>query len=52
MITTVKTHPASFIDTSLPKWVILQLLEHCNLRCRMCYEWGENGPYREKKSLS
>ena len=52
MITTVKTRPVSFIDTSLPKWVILQLLEHCNLRCRMCYEWGENGPYREKKSLS
>ena len=45
------TRPASFIDTSLPKWVILQLLEHCNLRCRMCYEWGENGSYREKKTL-
>ena len=37
---------------SLPKWVILQLLEHCNLRCRMCYEWGENGPYREKTDLA
>jgi radical SAM protein with 4Fe4S-binding SPASM domain len=41
----------SLIDTSLPKWVFLQLLEHCNLRCGMCYEWGEKGPYREKKSL-
>jgi radical SAM protein with 4Fe4S-binding SPASM domain len=51
VINPVDTRPASFIDTSLPKWVILQLLEHCNLRCRMCYEWGENGPYREKKTL-
>ncbi|MGG1618894.1 radical SAM/SPASM domain-containing protein [Paenibacillus sp. NRS-1782] len=39
------------MNTSLPKWVFLQLLESCNLRCRMCYEWGENGPYREKKIL-
>lgn len=39
------------LDVSLPKWVFLQLLESCNLRCRMCYEWGENGPYREKKIL-
>jgi radical SAM protein with 4Fe4S-binding SPASM domain len=40
------------LDPSLPKWIILQLLEHCNLRCRMCYQWGENGPYREKTTLS
>ena len=51
MTTTVDTRPDSFIDTSLPKWVFLQLLEHCNLRCRMCYEWGDNGPYRDKKIL-
>src|SRR5512135_1618584 len=43
---------ASVVDTSLPRWIILQLLEHCNLRCPMCYQWGENGPYREKKTLS
>ena len=35
-----------------PKWVVLQLLEKCNLRCRMCYEWGENGAYHKKKSLA
>lgn len=28
-----------------PSWVIFQLLEECNLRCRMCYEWGESGAY-------
>lgn len=39
------------LQSSLPRWVFLQLLESCNLRCRMCYEWGENGPYREKKIL-
>jgi radical SAM protein with 4Fe4S-binding SPASM domain len=35
------------LDTSFPKWVVLQLLEKCNLRCRMCYEWGDTGSYRE-----
>ncbi len=28
-----------------PSWVVIQLLEQCNLRCRMCYEWGESGAY-------
>jgi radical SAM protein with 4Fe4S-binding SPASM domain len=28
-----------------PSWITFQLLEHCNLRCRMCYEWGETGAY-------
>jgi radical SAM protein with 4Fe4S-binding SPASM domain len=51
MTTSFDAKPDSFIDTSLPKWVFLQLLEHCNLRCKMCYEWGENGPYREKGIL-
>src|SRR5258708_15339526 len=41
----------NLFNASLPKWIFLQLLENCNLRCRMCYEWGENGPYREKKML-
>jgi len=27
----------------LPPVVILQLTEACNLRCRMCYEWGRTG---------
>jgi len=43
--------PRNGLDVSLPKWIFLQLLENCNLRCRMCYEWGENGPYREKTTL-
>ena len=51
MNTYIDNQPTSLIDTSLPKWVFLQLLEHCNLRCRMCYEWGDNGPYRDKKIL-
>lgn len=29
----------------MPSWVVIQLLEKCNLRCRMCYEWGETGSY-------
>jgi len=28
---------------AVPPVVILQLTEACNLRCRMCYEWGETG---------
>lgn len=32
----------------LPKWIVLQLLEACNLRCKMCYEWGESGCYKGK----
>jgi radical SAM protein with 4Fe4S-binding SPASM domain len=39
------------LTTSLPRWIFLQLLENCNLRCRMCYEWGDSGPYRHKKTL-
>jgi radical SAM protein with 4Fe4S-binding SPASM domain len=39
------------MDVSLPRWVFLQLLEHCNLRCRMCYEWGEHGVYDRKQTL-
>lgn len=28
-----------------PRWIVLQLLEQCNLKCKMCYEWGKNGAY-------
>ncbi|MEK4009462.1 radical SAM protein [Paenibacillus sp. FSL H3-0333] len=38
--------------TSYPRWIVLQLLEECNLRCKMCYEWGLEGPYKSKKTLS
>lgn len=33
------------ILASTPRLVVFQLLEHCNLRCTMCYEWGEAGSY-------
>jgi radical SAM protein with 4Fe4S-binding SPASM domain len=29
----------------LPSSVSLQVTESCNLRCKMCYEWGETGRY-------
>lgn len=32
-----------------PSWIVIQLLEHCNLRCRMCYEWGETGAYHARE---
>ncbi len=31
--------------TNLPRAVTLQLTEACNLRCRMCYYWGDTGCY-------
>ena len=37
--------------TNLPKWIFLQVIESCNLRCKMCYEWGESGAYKEKPEL-
>ena len=30
-------------DSSLPRNVTLHLTENCNLRCKMCYFWGETG---------
>lgn len=36
---------------NLPKWIWLQVIESCNLRCKMCYEWGESGAYKEKPEL-
>jgi radical SAM protein with 4Fe4S-binding SPASM domain len=35
-----------------PGWVTFQLLEQCNLRCRMCYEWGDTGAYHERTRLA
>ena len=35
-----------------PSWVVLQLVEECNLRCTMCYEWGETGAYHDKPTLA
>jgi radical SAM protein with 4Fe4S-binding SPASM domain len=36
----------------MPTWITFQLLERCNLRCNMCYEWGVNGSYLNKKKLA
>lgn len=33
-----------------PKWIVLQLTNTCNLRCKMCYEWGDNGAYKNNKN--
>ena len=38
--------------TRAPSWITFQLLEHCNLRCRMCYEWGETGAYHARQKLA
>ena len=34
-----------------PRWVVLQVTEKCNLRCKMCYEWGDNGSYLHMDNL-
>ena len=34
----------------LPQWITLQLITSCNLRCKMCYEWGESGAYHSTKA--
>lgn len=48
-LNTVKTSAMRF---PYPRWVVFQLLEKCNLRCKMCYEWGKEGSYFEKKNLA
>jgi len=35
-----------------PAWLVIQLLERCNLRCNMCYEWGESGAYKSLPGLA
>lgn len=47
---TMKNDAALWGNT--PKLIYLQLLEKCNLRCKMCYEWGDTGYYFEKKQLA
>ncbi len=37
---------------NIPKWIVLQLLESCNLRCKMCYEWGEKGAYHKNNDIA
>lgn len=34
------------------KWIVFQLLEICNLRCKICYQWGDKGNYKSKKQLN
>ncbi|NHJ23469.1 MAG: radical SAM protein [Candidatus Lokiarchaeota archaeon] len=36
-------------NLNLPRFITLQLTEMCNLRCKMCYYWGENGAYIDSK---
>jgi radical SAM protein with 4Fe4S-binding SPASM domain len=40
------------VAQSSPSWVVLQLLEECNLRCSMCYEWGDSGAYHGSRELA
>ncbi|MFV9644348.1 MAG: radical SAM protein [Desulfobacterales bacterium] len=40
------------VGFNAPKWIVFQLLQQCNLRCRMCYEWGESGSYHDNENLS
>lgn len=37
------------LGRTLPTWIVFQLLERCNLRCTMCYEWGDAGAYHALK---
>ncbi|MBB5441238.1 MoaA/NifB/PqqE/SkfB family radical SAM enzyme [Pedobacter sp. AK017] len=37
---------------SAPNWIVFQLVEKCNLRCKMCYQWGDTGSYHEKEALT
>ncbi|HRI49767.1 MAG TPA: radical SAM protein [Pseudomonadota bacterium] len=34
------------MKTPAPRWICLQLVQDCNLRCRMCYEWGTTGVHK------
>ena len=37
---------------NVPSLIVLQLLEQCNLRCTMCYEWGQHGSFHDKDKLA
>ncbi len=37
---------------NLPRNITLHLTENCNLRCKMCYFWGDSGCYSIKNSKS
>lgn len=39
-------------NLSTPSWIVFQLVEKCNLRCKMCYQWGDTGSYHEKEKLT
>jgi radical SAM protein with 4Fe4S-binding SPASM domain len=47
-MTTAELRPAA----GGPSWLVIQLLERCNLRCSMCYEWGESGAYKSLTGLA
>ena len=35
---------------NLPRSVVLELTEVCNLRCKMCFYWGETGCFTSSKN--
>jgi len=35
---------------SLPRNITLHLTENCNLRCKMCYFWGDTGAYSTSRT--
>ena len=37
--------------TGGPSWLVIQLLERCNLRCNMCYGRGDSGAYKSVRGL-
>jgi MoaA/NifB/PqqE/SkfB family radical SAM enzyme len=39
------------LPSRYPRWLVLQLTDKCNLRCKMCYEWGAQGAYHGKEKL-
>ena len=39
-------------NLSTPSGIVFQLVEKCNLRCKMCYQWGDTGSYHEKENLT
>lgn len=38
------------VKINLPRSISLQVTEVCNLRCKMCYVWGETGCYSTDES--
>jgi len=37
------------MDIKFPEFIGVQFTQRCNLRCKMCFQWGPKGFYRNKK---